>query len=725
MVDAQKLIDYINETGNLGVDATSISMHFGIWRNDAVVLLDSLIAEGRLTKKGSKPILYFLPSTYSVSANSLSTEEDTVPFSNMIGYNGSLAMQTQMALAASSYPPHGIHTLIEGETGVGKTLLACEMARNLKSIKAKNNEEAPFVMFNCAEYANNPQLLLSQLFGYAKGSFTGAVKDKAGLIEEANGGVLFLDEIHRLPPTGQEMLFAVIDKGIFRRMGDTTDRFARFMLIGATTEDPAESLLSTFKRRMPLTIEIPSLSERPINERLDIISLFFDREANNLCLPIRVSCAALRLLISCKGKNNIGDLRNEIQLACARAYLKHIQDGSSTVDGLELEVDVYALSRRLAIDYSADEKVDAYFSSIGIAESVCYVPEKKVKDREEMVHAPSLTGLFDNQFKSLSIASQSPREIVKVILRYCIIPYLDLMLALACGQLVLSSSPIDSTVSEILTACKEYFGISFENCMPISTNRNSEKTACSPGEDVRNVIITYCITGIGSARAVRELLLKNLSIVATTDIIPLGIMDDISTISKDLGERLKLIIGITNPQIPGVPFINMEQVFSYTSIEGVLQANGIHIPTEKDLAIDPEDSVEALPASARLDYCYSCLDYFSPSLPKEKVDATVKNMIKSIEQMYVSPMSPDFLVRVYIHCCTMFERMHTAKPIPMPLDADVTICQNLDWYTRLQEIMLDACKAMAIEYEKSEAYYLMMALPTDDLIYHKVEKGEG
>ena len=58
-------------------------------------------------------------------------------------------------------------------------------------------------------------------------------------------------------------------------MGDTTDRFARFMLIGATTEDPQNLFLSTFKRRMPLTIEIPSLSERPINERLDIISLFF------------------------------------------------------------------------------------------------------------------------------------------------------------------------------------------------------------------------------------------------------------------------------------------------------------------------------------------------------------------------------------------------------------------------------------------------------------------
>lgn len=118
MIDAQELIDYIKETGNLGVDATRISMHFGIWRNDAVVLLDSLIAEGRLTKKGSKPILYFLPSTYSVSTDSLSTEEDKVPFSNMIGYNGSLAMQTQMALAASSYPPNGIHTFVQIRWGI-------------------------------------------------------------------------------------------------------------------------------------------------------------------------------------------------------------------------------------------------------------------------------------------------------------------------------------------------------------------------------------------------------------------------------------------------------------------------------------------------------------------------------------------------------------------------------------------------------------------------------
>ncbi|MBE3592763.1 MAG: sigma 54-interacting transcriptional regulator [Thermoanaerobacter sp.] len=62
--------------------------------------------------------------------------------------------------------------------------------------------------------------MLSQLFGYVKGAFTGAVAEKKGIIDEADGGVLFLDEVHCLPAEGQEMLFTLIDKGIYRRMGE-------------------------------------------------------------------------------------------------------------------------------------------------------------------------------------------------------------------------------------------------------------------------------------------------------------------------------------------------------------------------------------------------------------------------------------------------------------------------------------------------------------------------
>lgn len=87
---------------------------------------------------------------------------------------------------------------------------------------ARLTETAPFVVFNCADYANNPQL-----FGVKKGAYTGAVEQK-GLIEKANGGILFLDEVHRLTPEGQEMLFTFIDGGMYRRLGESENANHRF-----------------------------------------------------------------------------------------------------------------------------------------------------------------------------------------------------------------------------------------------------------------------------------------------------------------------------------------------------------------------------------------------------------------------------------------------------------------------------------------------------------------
>ena len=76
-------------------------------------------------------------------------------------------------------------------------------AKYIKRLK----DDSPFIVFNCADYYNNPQLLLSHIFGHVKGAFTGADSEKEGIVEKANGGILFLDEIHRLPPEGQEMIF--------------------------------------------------------------------------------------------------------------------------------------------------------------------------------------------------------------------------------------------------------------------------------------------------------------------------------------------------------------------------------------------------------------------------------------------------------------------------------------------------------------------------------------
>lgn len=245
-------------------------------------------------------------------------------FDNIIGANGSLKPQIELAKAAVLYPTNGLHTLIYGGTGVGKSELAECMYKFAIEAKVKP-EDAPFIIFNCADYAENPQLLLSQLFGYVKGAYTGAETNKEGLVEKANNGILFLDEVHRLPPEGQEILFYLIDKGKFRRLGETNVfREVKLMIIAATTEDLESSLLTTFRRRIPMKIEIPSLSQRPLEEKFEIIKNFFRQEATRMNVSITIHYDVIVALLLYETNGNIGQLRSDIQVVCARGFLNYM-----------------------------------------------------------------------------------------------------------------------------------------------------------------------------------------------------------------------------------------------------------------------------------------------------------------------------------------------------------------------------------------------------------------
>lgn len=251
---------------------------------------------------------------------------------NMIGAHESLKEQIEKAKAAILYPPNGLHTLIIGPTGAGKTTFAEAMYKSAIQLGVFP-DNAPFVIFNCADYADNPQLLLSQLFGYVKGAFTGAVTEKRGIIDEADGGVLFLDEVHRLPAEGQEMLFTLIDKGIYRRMGEsTTTRKAKVLIIAATTEDPRSVLLSTFLRRIPVLIQLPSLESRTLKERFTFICQFFWEESRRIKIPIKVSKEVIKALLLYECSGNIGQLKSDIQLICAKAFLEYMVSKKEMVE---------------------------------------------------------------------------------------------------------------------------------------------------------------------------------------------------------------------------------------------------------------------------------------------------------------------------------------------------------------------------------------------------------
>ena len=325
------------QEGYEGVSAQQLSEFMGMDRANVSKELNQLFQENAVIKITGRPVYYFDRERMEVLlAHSLErfavsslqeylqergevyTEND---FDKLIGSDKSLKTMINKAKAAMIYPPFGLHTLLVGPTGAGKTMFAEIMYQYAKD-HGVLQKTAPFVIFNCAEYADNPQLLLGQLFGYVKGAYTGADRESEGLVEKAQNGVLFLDEIHRLPPEGQEML---LDKGEYRKLGaNETSKDARVLIIAATTENLESSLLQTFLRRIPMTITMPSLEERSIEERYELIEKFFRQEYNQVKIPIQVKAKVMRALLSYDCKGNIGQLKADIRLLCANGFLEHI-----------------------------------------------------------------------------------------------------------------------------------------------------------------------------------------------------------------------------------------------------------------------------------------------------------------------------------------------------------------------------------------------------------------
>jgi two-component system response regulator AtoC len=218
---------------------------------------------------------------------------------------------------AAKVARHPSPVLITGESGTGKELVA-------RLIHGESDRaDSPFVPVNCGAIPEN--LLESELFGYTKGAFTGADRDKPGLFEVASGGTLFLDEIGEMPPTLQVKLLRVLQEGEIRRLGDTRTRDVDVRLIAATNKDFDEEIRNgNFRRDLYYRIAVVPIHLVPLRQRRDEIALlarhFLDQYNKKLHLDINgIDNDAMRLLLDYPWPGNVRELENTIERAMVLA----------------------------------------------------------------------------------------------------------------------------------------------------------------------------------------------------------------------------------------------------------------------------------------------------------------------------------------------------------------------------------------------------------------------
>jgi DNA-binding NtrC family response regulator len=217
----------------------------------------------------------------------------------MVG--ASRAMRQVTALIAR-VAPSPLPVLVTGESGTGKELVAQAIHRA--------SGLGPFVAVNCAALPDD--LLESELFGHERGAFSGAVKDKPGLFEAADGGVLFLDEIGDLPLPLQPKLLRALESGEIRRVGSTTSRTVKTRVIAATNKDlEAQVREGQFREDLYWRLHVLSVHVPALRERAADIPLLVEHFAGGLT----VTAAAMARLTAHPWPGNVRELRNTLERA--------------------------------------------------------------------------------------------------------------------------------------------------------------------------------------------------------------------------------------------------------------------------------------------------------------------------------------------------------------------------------------------------------------------------
>jgi transcriptional regulator with GAF, ATPase, and Fis domain len=231
-------------------------------------------------------------------------------FGDLVGQGAALR---QIVSQIDMVAPTDASVLILGETGTGKELVAHEIHRR------SQRKDKPLVRVNCASVPKD--LFESEFFGHVRGSFTGAIKDRAGRFETAHGGTIFLDEIGEVPLEMQGKLLRVLQEKRYERVGDDRTRSADVRIIAATNRDLKQAVgAGRFREDLYYRLHVFPIQVGPLRERVDDIPLlarhFVDLSVRDLkCAKPRLTRAGVAKLQNYGWPGNVRELRNVIERA--------------------------------------------------------------------------------------------------------------------------------------------------------------------------------------------------------------------------------------------------------------------------------------------------------------------------------------------------------------------------------------------------------------------------
>lgn len=390
--DAVRELIYTDGNYTDGVTTDIVAEHTQLQRTNTSALLNKLVRLGKLKKTKTRPVHYQLDEG----------TPNTDAFSTLVGANGSLKKAIQLAKAAVLYPSGNLNIQITAQTGSGTSAMV-ERIIQFAEANQMIDQKAPHVVVNCRNYAENIHSLDTVLFG-PKGDYKGSC------FEQARNGILFINHYEYLQPSQKSEIIDLLDRkaGAFDPLAadDKTGAKTPFMIFSCSNQANQQ-----LERKLPVTIKLPVVDERPLNEKLALINHFFVGEAKTSQRKIIVSTTVVKALLLADYFHNVKDIMAAVTIACAKAYVRVVNEPGRDIN-VYLD-DLKPVTQKALLKEKENRPVlDALFED---SETMIFTPETAVVTRDEKKPGLDLYGDINKQYALLVGQGVGSKNIKHVI----------------------------------------------------------------------------------------------------------------------------------------------------------------------------------------------------------------------------------------------------------------------------------------------------------------------